>query len=290
MNRSFCISDGRATCFVKLTAYEDIQRGLARWRKCADILASQYHAPEMVGWLDVEGSPFCGPVFEWIDGNVIASLDDFFARDISTVIQRLHRDTELVARIMEDGATIDSCARAYRRGYHDRFVEDLAFIDEDPPPFVRPELRAYLRGEAELLAKMVGESAAFQELANQPVHADLWLNNTLVDTASRWYILDWDGLTLGDPVMDWTMLFGPTRDTPHEVAESIVTRYVSLARAEQERLNVYARAALLDWVIDPLSDWVASVHEPEHGTQMRAANERVHKRALARYRQVYGVQ
>src|SRR5262245_21749151 len=102
MNRSFRVSDGRATYFIKLTAYEDIKRGLARWRKCADVLAAKYHASKMVGWLDVEGSTFCGPVFEWIVGNVIAALDDNFAREISTVIEQFHGDAALAVRIAED--------------------------------------------------------------------------------------------------------------------------------------------------------------------------------------------
>jgi aminoglycoside phosphotransferase (APT) family kinase protein len=117
----------------------------------------------------------------------------------------------------------------------------------------------------------------------------LWLNNTLVDPAGNWYLLDWDGLSLGDPVMDWSMLFGPTRAVPRETAVSLVTDRVNLTPPEKERLAVYARAALLDWIIDPLADWVQAREEPEHGEQVRAANERTHTSALQRYQEVYAL-
>jgi streptomycin 6-kinase len=206
---------------------------------------------------------------------------------VCNAIRDLHADLALAQRLADDGSPVESCARAFLRSYYDRFVEDLTFIDSDPPPFVSADLRAWLWAEAALLENTVRESLAFQELADDPVHADLWLNNTLVDSTGRWYLLDWDGLSLGDPVMDWCMLFGPARDLPREPDVNAVMSRVSLTPAQQERLPIYARAALLDWIIDPLSDWVGAAQEPEHGTQVRAANEHVHKAALERYRIVF---
>jgi thiamine kinase-like enzyme len=286
VNRSFRISDGRSTRFLKLTSEREIQRGLARWRKNADRLALRYHAPPMLGWLDL--GAYAGPIFEWIDGVTATRLDGEFGDDVYGVVRALHGDAELAERLGEDGSAVESCARAYLRSYHERFVEDLAFIDSDPPPFVGTALRAWMREQAGLLEGMVSESLAFQEPADAPVHADLWLNNMLIAATGHWYLLDWDGLTLGDPVLDWSMLFGPRRAEPREPDVAAVTARLNLTPAQEERLHVYARAALLDWIIDPLSDWVGSAQEPEHGEQMRAANEQIHRAALRRFRLVFG--
>ncbi|HEX9871356.1 MAG TPA: phosphotransferase, partial [Candidatus Tectomicrobia bacterium] len=122
----------------------------------------------------------------------------------------------------------------------------------------------------------------------RPVHGDLWLNNTLVDSAGRWYLLDWDGLSLGDPVADWAMLFGPSRERPQPATEGVVLSHTILSPAERQRLSVYARASLLDWVIDPLADWVQAGSEPEHGAQVRMANERTHDGAWQLYQSLHG--
>src|SRR5262245_37112355 len=165
----------------------------------------------------------------------------------------LFRSDALAQRLADGGSSVETCARAYLHLYSRRFVEDLAFVEADPPPFVGSDLLSWMRSEAEHIERVVGKMTAFQEPADRPIHADLWLNNTLVDRAGRWYLLDWDGLMLGDPVLDWSMLFGPTREVPRETAVSEVTGRVNLTQSEQQRLGIYARAALLDWIIDPLA-------------------------------------
>ena len=285
VNRSFRVADARATRFFKLTSDSDVQRGLERWRKNAERLTLRYHAPRMLGWLDL-GS-YCGPIFEWLDGTPAVSLDGEFRDEICGVIRALHADADLAEHLAADGAVVESCAHAYLGLYHRRFVEDLKYVESEPPPFVGTELLGWMHEQVAALENSVGESLAFQEVADAPVHADLWLNNTLVDATGRWYLLDWDGLRLGDPVMDWSMLFGPGRAEPREADVAGVAARLELTPAQEERLHVYARAALLDWIIDPLSDWVGSAHEPEHGEQMRAANERIHSAALRGYRQVF---
>jgi hypothetical protein len=59
-------------------------------------------------------------------------------------------------------------------------------------------------------------------------------------------------------------------------------------RLQRDRLRLWARATLLDWVIDPLSDWVGAASEPEQGAAIRAANEVVHANALGLYLELYG--
>ena len=133
-------------------------------------------------------------------------------------------------------------------------------------------------------------AAALRQLdepADAPTHRDLWLDNLLVSERGDVTILDWDGLGLGDPVMDWAMLFGPARHDPRPVTERGV-EVPGLTDGERARLPLWARATLLDWIIDPLSDWVGAATEPEHGAVIRIANEGVHGRALALYLELYG--
>jgi aminoglycoside phosphotransferase (APT) family kinase protein len=99
-------------------------------------------------------------------------------------------------------------------------------------------------------------------------------------------VLDWDELGLGDPMMDWAMLFGPDRRRVQPVDEAELTDLGFDAR-QHERLGIYARASLLDWIIDPLADWIEAATEPRHGAAVRDNNRRVHDSALALYRERY---
>jgi thiamine kinase-like enzyme len=140
---------------------------------------------------------------------------------------------------------------------------------------------------ANLEAEVAGLDA-FSRPAAQPTHGDLWANNLLLSPAGVWYVIDWDGLGLGDPVMDWAMLFGPTRSRVSQADAARLGRSLGLDADQQARLRVYARASLLDWIIDPLADWVQAGSEPHFGPEVRDSNERVHTEALRTYRAAYG--
>jgi hypothetical protein len=93
-------------------------------------------------------------------------------------------------------------------------------------------------------------------------------------------------MRIGDPAADLATLLGPTADDPRplkalELADKVLTS------AERERLTYLGRATLLDWVIDPLSDWIDAGTAPEHQHAVRDEKERIHKRALACYREMY---
>ncbi|MGH7541975.1 MAG: phosphotransferase [Gemmatimonadota bacterium] len=262
-----------------------------RVRRCvearsADLLAARYRAPRMVGWID-RCEPWAGgPVFEWIEGVTPACLDCLPVSAVGALLRELHSDSRLGASLARLGDRVTTCAEAYRRSYHERFTEDLAFIAAAPPPFVGRDTLDWMRAEAGALESRVLASAAFAEPADSPVHGDMWLDNLLV-SGDRWYVLDWDGLGLGDRVVDWAMLFGPTQDRVR-VDERQARSAAALGAAERERLGAYARASLLDWIIDPLADWVQAGSEPLHGEAVRARNGRVHREALAFYRERYG--
>jgi aminoglycoside phosphotransferase (APT) family kinase protein len=143
-----------------------------------------------------------------------------------------------------------------------------------------------MREEVESMAERVAAAEPFAAPAAVASHRDLWLDNLLVTPDGALFVLDWDGLALGDPMMDLAMLLGPSRSNVRSALEKDLPS-LPFSAAERERFRAYARASLLDWIIDPLSDWVEAAHEPEHGAAIRAANRRVHEEALAVYRKIY---
>jgi thiamine kinase-like enzyme len=151
---------------------------------------------------------------------------------------------------------------------------------------VSEDLRQWLEDEVEVLADLVNSCAAFDMLLTKPIHGDLWLNNILWVSTNDWYLVDWDTMGIGDPAADLATLLGPTAQDPRplkmlERADGVLTL------AERERLSYLGRATLLDWVIDPLSDWIDAGAAPEHVHAVRAGKERIHKRALACYAELY---
>lgn len=286
VNRSFKVTDGQVAYHVKLATEGESRSGLERWSSLANRLSAHYHAPAMRGWLDLAAAGLAGPIFEWIDGAMPRSLDETPLGDVSAAISRLHRDPDLAAALGRLGDSIRTCAEIYLSTYHERFTEDLELIRATPPPFVGAGDVDWMVREAAALRALVQTSAVFQEPAGMPTHGDLWLNNLLVAPTGTWYLLDWDGLALGDPVMDWTMLFGPTRSDPTPITDDQAAR-LPLRDGAPGRIQLYARASLLDWIIDPLADWVEAGHEARHGKTIRESNRWVHERARAAYREKY---
>jgi fructosamine-3-kinase len=286
VNRSFKVTDGRVAYHVKLATEPEALGGLERWRSLAKRLSRDYHAPGMRSWLDLPVAEVSGPIFEWIEGATPSSLDDSLMRAVCSVVSRLHEDADLAEELTRLGDSVATCAEVYASTYAERFTEDLAHIRTAPPPFLEVRELEWMIREAEILGEKVRASSAFQEPAEAPTHGDLWPNNVLVTPAAAWYLLDWDGLALGDPVMDWTMLMGPTRSRPEPVTDRQIDG-VQLADDQRARVPLYARASLLDWIIDPLADWVEAQHDALHGGVIRESNRRVHERARAVYRELY---
>ena len=119
-----------------------------------------------------------------------------------------------------------------------------------------------------------------------PVHCDPWLNNLLWVSREEWYLVDWDDLRIGDPAADLAALCGPTADDlrPLKLDPGSLP---GLSEAERERLPLLGRATLLDWVIDPVADWVEADAAPELAPMVREEKERVHRAALREYEQRY---
>ncbi|HEU4556455.1 MAG TPA: aminoglycoside phosphotransferase family protein [Longimicrobium sp.] len=287
VNRSFRVTDGRTVLHLKLAHEPEIRDALRRYWALRPRLSERYHAPEPVAWVEVPATEYVGVLSRWVDGAVPASLDMRMAEEVVAAMTQLHGDRELAAHLPAPAAPL-TCADTYLRTYSERFHADLAFVEEENPPFVPASVREWMRREAEWIDAAVAASPAFREPADTPMHGDLWLNNLLVTPGGEWFVLDWDNLELGDPAIDWAMLFGPSIAELRDAMDRPLPAAVTVGAAVRERLALYARASLLDWIIDPLADWIDAGEAPEHVAQVRPEKERIHRAALAAYRQRYG--
>jgi fructosamine-3-kinase len=280
VNFSYHVSDGDSRLHVKLATTEAAQDALACWHDL-DPLLRRYHAPAVLAQVEVAGAK--GLLFRWLPG-APPSLAEDVAGSILPCAARLWADTELAARLRTD-QTI-TAADCYADTYHDRFTADLAAIESAPPLFVEPADLEYMRAQVDALSHRIGETGAFQEEMTSPIHGDLWLNNVLWQSPASWWLLDWDDVKIGDPAMDLAMLTGPTSTDlrPLKRVEMVAD---DLAPDVKERLPLLGRAALLDWVIDPLADWIDAAVAPELQAEVRSEKERLHRAALALYRELY---
>jgi hypothetical protein len=241
----------------------------------------------MVGWIEIEGTPFAGPLFQWIEGETPERLSAAGASQVGRALRHLHADARLARDLAGHGELAPTCADYYGATYHDRFAADLVFVRRHPPPFVNERRLDWMWREAETLLERVRASKAFGEVVTGAAHGDCWLNNLLETRAGGWHLLDWDELGLGDPVVDWAMLFGPSPADPRPAPEASVRAAAELADSEWARLDVYARASVLDWVIDSLADWVDAARAPVWTEAVRQVKRDAHERALDVYRDLY---
>jgi aminoglycoside phosphotransferase (APT) family kinase protein len=166
--------------------------------------------------------------------------------------------------------------------YHARFVGDLDLIRTAQPEFVTDAVLEFMEHEVDVLAELVRSSAEFQEPLDTPIHGDLWLNNILWENRDSWHLLDWDDMCIGDPAIDIAMLTGPTPDSLAPL-KGVDQLPIALSDAQRQRLLLYGRAALLDWIIDPIADWIEAAAAPALASEVRLEKERMHRQALELY-------
>ncbi len=280
VNSSYRIRDARHVYHLKLSASAEDQAALHRWMTLAPLL-ERYHAPPILEWIELGSA--AGPLFPCLPGNPPRFSGDVVA-ELLPVLRRLNADRELAAAL-QPPHTVTAQA-GYLASFHELFTEDLRGVRESRPSFVGEDLLGWLEEQVGILTQLVASSAAFSEPLTKPVHGDLWLNNILWVRSTDWHLVDWDDMRIGDPAADLAMLLGPTAEDPRPL--KLLERVDGvLTSAERERLPHFGRATLLDWVIDPLSDWIDAGTAPEHERAVRAEKERIHKRALACYEELY---
>lgn len=276
-NQSFTVTDGQRSLHLKLADGE--ASALERFFAVASILHKKYRCPAALAWVQVPGSTAQGILFERVEGTPTI-FSEPIVRELAAAIDALHQDEELRKALPATDAT---CARSYLDGLDRRFQSDLSDIEATPPPFVTEEALGFMRSEAARLRASVVSHAAFAEPGVAPIHGDLWPNNVLTDRTGAWFLIDWDDLRLGDPCLDLAMLTGPQKDGWARRLDP--TRLgVRLSPTQLERIAHYHHALLLDWVIDPLADWIEAEKYPEWKEQVRSEKEREHRQAMKAYR------
>ena len=280
VNFSYRIRDARHVYHLKLSASAEGQAALRRWMTLAPLL-EPYHAPPILEWIELGSA--AGPLFPCLPGGP-PTFGGHVVDELVPVLRRLSADGELAAALEPSHPV--TARSAYLAWFHERFTEDLRGIRHARPSFVGEDLLQWLEDQVGILSHLVTSSAAFGEPLTKPIHGDLWLNNILWVSKTDWYLVDWDDMRIGDPATDLATLLGPTAEDarPLKMLERVDG---ALTPAERERLSHLGRATLLDWVIDPLSDWIDADTAPEHAHAVRAEKERIHKRALACYEGLY---
>jgi hypothetical protein len=280
VNISYHVSDGRTRLHVKLSDTREGRRSLARWHEL-DAVLRRYRAPPILGTVRIGEA--AGLVFPWLPGGA-PSPDEGVVRSVLACVRGLWADEELATRLATGPAV--TAADCYAETYHDRFMADLAAIRREPPPFVTSAVMAYMMREAHAMEDRIRRAASFQQELTGPIHGDLWLDNVLWQAGGSWWILDWDDLRIGDPAMDLAMLTGPTAADLRPLKHALVVDG-SVPSEVRERLPHVARASLLDWVIDPLADWIEAKVAPRWRDEVRVEKQRLHTTALALYRELY---
>lgn len=261
---SFTVRAGAQAFHVKLDAE------LSTWRRVAPVLEARYRAPRLVDWVEIDGHS--GAVFEHIEGrHADFALDRGVLGGCVELLGRLHADAELAAALPSAGALADHAC--------EWFLDCCrADLDENPEiaELVGAATVARMREAIDEVEDEVRGSAAFAGAAVAPVHSDLWAHNVLVRPDGEWFVIDWDELRLGDPVVDLAILLWRVPD-----AERFVER---LGAEEKVRWASLERAQLLTEAIDSLADYVEAERAPEHVKTVRAEKWRVHEIAWTEYR------
>jgi fructosamine-3-kinase len=254
---SFAIHVGDRRLWAKVAADADEEESLTTWVEVAGLLAERHGAPPLLEVLEVAGHTAL--LFPFLDAppadrTAVHSRYD----EASALLAGLHADTELAALLGGPTTTAD----CFREVWLARFVADLDVIEG----YVAKDLHAYLADEVDDLA---GQVDTLDEPVHAAVHGDPWHENFLV-APDRLWLLDWEDLSVGDPVVDDAILRHDAVGTdPHHWPDGpsdVVAR----------------RALMLDVVIDVAADWVENTDQ-----RVRRQKEAAYLAGLEAYRDAY---
>lgn len=281
VNSSFFISDSCKHFHLKLSSEPEV--GLELFYKASNILNQRYHSPKANSWITIPDTEFRGILFEFIEGNTAGKFSVQNVKELHQILGRLHRDSDLKNMLGDEQLP---CFQTYLDVYDNRFFEDLKLIAKDLPPFVTQATFDFMVNEAEKLKNFVTKAPEFEVLTDAPIHSDIWANNLLIDKNGNWFLIDWDGLKVGDSSLDYAMLLGPSQDNWERRSDPLEFD-IRLLPESSSRIRLYHQAMLLDWVIDPLADWIEAEKHPEWADAVRTENEKNHSAALKCYRNLY---
>jgi aminoglycoside phosphotransferase (APT) family kinase protein len=280
-NAHFVISAGTRRYHLKLADDAASAAELRRWQRLADRLEGQYRAPKIVDWIALPGTPHAGLLFEQISGTAPSLVEQpAFVDDVVALLRRLHGDSSLAKVLADEGLASDP--RGSVLGHYVETLEtDLRECGDRYP--VSADLLGWMEREVAVVRRLIENATVFDQAPGVPIHGDLWQQNLLVTKDQNWFVLDWDGLSLGDAALDHAVLL-----LPHVQAGRDLTRWTAgLDPDFATRFDLCVRAGRLDEVVDPLADWVEAEVSPQHMDEVRARKMEIHLRALAQYRAAY---
>jgi len=279
---SFRVSDGEQTAHLKLGRSLE-QAQMRRWSAVHERLEQHYRAPRILDWVDVPGTGHAGLLFEHIDGSTwdIGSRPDLM-KEIAGLLVKLHEDDELVRALGDPVRTHREC---WELRYRELFEEDLKAVRGSRPPFVSNALLDWMEQESKKVIAIGREHWAFEGVSRSACHLDLWQDNVMLDKSGGWWILDWDGLAVGDPAEDYATLLLPFVNRHGTDWRQVLGAKID--EAFEARMELHLRAITLDYVVDTLADWV-DCDVPEWMDEVRARKQREHVEYLDLYQRKWG--
>jgi hypothetical protein len=234
----------------------------------------RHHAPPVLAFIDVP--PWAGLVTPSIQG---PQPTEALLPRLVAAADALHADRDLLTRLPAQPST---CGQAFGELWIDRFTSDLAGLQADGliPPFVSPDRFAWMQAEVARLARAT-DTPVFDAAADSPAHNDLHLRNVLVGPDGRWWIIDWDEMSRGDPAADLAILLS----APLERGDPVEPWLGPRDPAFRARFELCARAVLLDGVVDSLADWAHAGDAPTAAAAeaIRAGKRAEHERCFQLY-------
>jgi thiamine kinase-like enzyme len=280
VSHSFHVGDGRRSVHAKLATDHD---GLRRWLAVHDRLEGAYHAPPVLAWLDLPGTPYGGLVFEHIDGDTWdTGSRPGLLRVLSGLLGRLHEDGPLAERLGDGPRSYRAC---WELRYREQFEEDLKTVRACRPASVTDARLAWMEEEARVVLTLAAGDDAFEGVTRSPCHWDLWPNNVLVGADGRPWLLDWDGLAVGDEAEDLATLVWPFVHSECRDWRDLLGFEGDVPFAA--RMDRHLRALALDYLIDVLADW-AECDVPQWRDEVRRRKEEEHRRYLDWYLSRWG--
>jgi streptomycin 6-kinase len=228
---SFAVRLGDRRLWAKVAADADEEISLETWAEVAGLLADRHGAPELLDVLSIDGHTAL--LFPYVDAPP-ATRATLHARhdEAAELLAGLHADRELAERLGEPTTT----ARCFREVWIERFEGDLAVIEG----YVAKDVHAYLADQVDVLADLVD---TLDDEVHSAVHGDPWHENVLL-APDRMWLLDWEGLTVGDPVLDDAILRHDALGTDPRLWPDTPADTIAL------------RALMLDGVVDSAADWI----------------------------------
>jgi thiamine kinase-like enzyme len=277
---SYCVGDGERWIHVKL-ATDQIE--MRRWLAVHDRLENDYHAPKVLGWVELPGTPYGGLVFEHIDGKTWdTAVHPGLLPDLWSLLVRLHADRRL-AQELGDGAR--SYRNCWEMRYREQFEEDLKTVRVSRPESITDARLSWMEQEAREVLALADGNDAFEGTSLSPCHWDLWPNNVQFEGTGRWWVLDWDSLAVGDEAEDlatlaWPFVFSQGKNWRDLIGEQRDARFAT-------RMDLHLRAISLDYLIDVLADW-AECDVPEWREEVQKRKESEHQQYFDWYRSGWG--